>query len=912
MARCNRVGHSVLIFLCLLVSLLVFCRGFLLTKVIIAGHRTVPPPVPRMTRKVVVIVIDALRPDFVFPNRVASLGGDDPATSSGHQSVLEKRITYIRDKLETSGNAAGFLFVADPPTTTSQRLKAMMTGSLPTFVEAGRNFDSDEIQEDNLIYQLSAHQQSNAVLGDDTWLNLFPKKMWSLSSVFPSFDVFDLDTVDNGILSSLYSVLRDPHDFVVAHFLGVDHVGHRYGAFESEMNRKLSQMNDVLTNVSTILSEGAEDAVLVVMGDHGMTDGGDHGGGSETESVSFLYVEHFNNRKQQHRHHDDTSGRMVDQWTKVRVENGDRTYSSLRTKTQSVIPQLSQMDLLPTLSTLLHVPIPKCNLGRVIPEVLSLVHQGTAATLEDVILKAVRSNAEQVHEYFREYVVATPSLAQHDEMKKLETKYAEAVLADNRLTETSTTTTAFKVAQEYDQYLRHVVAFARHQWTQYDVEMMVLAITMSLTICLGSLQPFFGQSSNYAYVTYVSILLSGFCCFLDYSIGGWVFTAFGFIYSALKITTTVRMRWLSEKPTIVFVALLFIRSALQVSNSFIVRDDFLCHIIVLASFAYLAFRMHHLQYKYPWLIATAVCCRVMLAKVNFRTHGTHLMAAVPHTSVDTVVSYVTLLCVEVLGERFLVDTVSLPKSLPRACAVCIGVYWVYNDDVTHVVAVWSARGCLCCITTMLILTMTKRNRVNPRVLSNYVFIAVLYLSIILSAQKVAISFFSFAFVVVSLQRMITPETPVTHDTVVISSLLYHLSQLLFYSTGHQAVLNTLDWSAAFVGIGRFSWYGGITLVGFNTFASVVLTIVSIPMIFGQHHHWMAPTTSASSSASPTSHQQGMYVVVVFSIVAFFATVAVAVQRRHLMLFEIFCPKWCFAFIGALVAAASNVVLTVFS
>ena len=45
---------------------------------------------------------------------------------------------------------------ADPPTTTMQRLKALTTGSLPTFVDAGSNFASSAIVEDNLIKQLSS------------------------------------------------------------------------------------------------------------------------------------------------------------------------------------------------------------------------------------------------------------------------------------------------------------------------------------------------------------------------------------------------------------------------------------------------------------------------------------------------------------------------------------------------------------------------------------------------------------------------------------------------------------------------------------------------------------------------------------------------------------------------------------
>lgn len=46
-------------------------------------------------------------------------------------------------------------FIADAPTTTLQRLKGITTGSLPTFIDIGSNFATPEINEDNIIDQVS-------------------------------------------------------------------------------------------------------------------------------------------------------------------------------------------------------------------------------------------------------------------------------------------------------------------------------------------------------------------------------------------------------------------------------------------------------------------------------------------------------------------------------------------------------------------------------------------------------------------------------------------------------------------------------------------------------------------------------------------------------------------------------------
>ncbi len=64
---------------------------------------------------------------------------------------------------------------------------------------------------------------------------------------YPSLNVKDLDTVDNGVMAHMVPELEAyDAEFVIGHFLGVDHVGHIYGPSHSTMAEKLSQMNEVL------------------------------------------------------------------------------------------------------------------------------------------------------------------------------------------------------------------------------------------------------------------------------------------------------------------------------------------------------------------------------------------------------------------------------------------------------------------------------------------------------------------------------------------------------------------------------------------------------------------------------------------------------------------------------------------
>ena len=71
-------------------------------------------------QKAVILIIDALRYDFALYN-----------TSVEEQDALpyQNKLKVIHEVLENSPqHGALFRFVADPPTTTMQRLKALTTG----------------------------------------------------------------------------------------------------------------------------------------------------------------------------------------------------------------------------------------------------------------------------------------------------------------------------------------------------------------------------------------------------------------------------------------------------------------------------------------------------------------------------------------------------------------------------------------------------------------------------------------------------------------------------------------------------------------------------------------------------------------------------------------------------------------
>ncbi|KAI0390802.1 GPI ethanolamine phosphate transferase 3-like protein [Xylariaceae sp. FL0594] len=337
------------------VAIVMFTSGFLLTRLVLdeRSECALPPTQPLLNwegsgtidggcwhpktfGKAVVVIIDALRYDFTVP-----VEGESKA------EVYHNAFPFLYESAVQSPNNAFLLpFIADPPTSTLQRLKGLTTGTLPTFIDVGSSFSGTAIEEDNILTQLRAQGKRIVHLGDDTWVSLFPDYFEpNISRAYDSFNVWDLHTVDNGVIEHIFPLLeaekRGQWDVAIGHLLGVDHAGHRYGPNHPAMTAKLHQMDGFIRRLAESVDE---DTLLVVMGDHGMDGKGDHGGESDDEVEAALWM---------------YSKRPVFGRTKAEFITPPAT---------AKIRPVNQIDLVPTLSLLLGIPIPFNNLGRPIEE----------------------------------------------------------------------------------------------------------------------------------------------------------------------------------------------------------------------------------------------------------------------------------------------------------------------------------------------------------------------------------------------------------------------------------------------------------------------------------------------------------------------------------------------------------------
>ncbi|KAF7240006.1 GPI ethanolamine phosphate transferase 3, partial [Varanus komodoensis] len=394
---------------------------------------------PRRFPRAVLVLIDALAFEFAR---------FEPARRAPRP--FENRLPVLHELARRQPRHGRlFRFRADPPTTTMQRIKGLTTGSLPTFVDAGSNFASYAVQEDNLIRQLAQNGKRVVFMGDDTWDGLFPQAFFR-SYFFPSFNVKDLHTVDEGILQHLYQTVDGGEwDLLIAHFLGVDHCGHKHGPDHPEMAKKLSQMDGVLR---ALVDHLANDTVLLVAGDHGMTGTGDHGGDSEEEVDAALFV-----------------------YSKAPL------FQNEPPKEPETVPQVN---LVPTLALLLGVPVPYSNIGEVMADLFAV--EGDAAASALAQLAAYSINAGQVHRFLHSYSLAAQDIPA-EKLQRLRDLFSSTAEAHEQLL--AQPGSALLPQLEHLQglfrrYLREARAACEETWARFHLARMLAGCALLASSCV--------------------------------------------------------------------------------------------------------------------------------------------------------------------------------------------------------------------------------------------------------------------------------------------------------------------------------------------------------------------------------------------------------------------------------------------
>ncbi|KAF7286911.1 hypothetical protein GWI33_003178 [Rhynchophorus ferrugineus] len=845
--------------------------------------------------KVILLIVDALRFDFTIYDE----HNDKPLP-------YQNKLPIIKDTMRDFPESTRlFKFIADPPTTTMQRLKALTTGSLPTFIDAGSNFATSEINEDNIIDQIVKNNYSTVFMGDDTWASLYPNRFLR-NYPFPSFDVWDLDTVDSGVKTSVFPELeKNDWNLLIGHFLGVDHCGHRYGPNHIEMARKLTEINYIIKD---IIDKMANDTILFVIGDHGMTITGDHGGESTEEVTAAMFV---------HSKHPLLS------------------YGGSK-------DTVKQVDIVPTLSAILGVPIPFQNLGILIYDALP----STDSDSWKLPLFWLWNNVQQVVHYIKIYSES----AKIFDKDYLELYHKEYDTLHQQIDAVHSHEDFLKFSGKSVEFLEKLRMLCEEVWIQFDVfsisnglTFLFLSIFFMYIICDGIPLQYLSRVIENSFISVLClVLISSTISILIVEMSklaeGWFKKGFSkksiikpllsvlIILSLLRATMyfwrcRVEQQWCFDSPHDV-------RSQLKSQPT-----------------------------KAEWCLAVlSLLLLINIAKVSLRHSGnlsgytsTQFIAKiVPMVLVVLVAGYWVLqrftpnkkpnkrnlnylpLTIYVLSSISLINLVMKP--------LCITVIFRDDDYPSQEEALIPS------IFNKLKSNMEKSSRRVPIICglgtaysAVYVILAVHLLIIFALLLGDCFAFSAcimivvavFLLLITSIMRIKQAETLddlLNIPTIAVLGWVL-VAQYFFFATGHQPAFPNITWDAAFIGTtGLFShrYILGVLII-INTFGTYIITGLLLPLLviapfclfimmpslvaknksfFGQIQKGEMILYERSKLVSASMFTLCCKYILIYGIKVFTSMLAATIHCRHLMVWNVFAPKFIFEGVALIVTTVS--------
>lgn len=907
---------------------------------------------PRKNR-VILFIIDALRFDFI------------------------QRIPTIKNSIEKEEGLI-FKFRADPPTTTSQRLKSLLTGSLPVFIEQGENFNTEIITD-----QIFLQKNETVVLGDGTWAELLGTEDWLRMRTWPSFNVRDLDSVDNGILryfhdeilynenshyesfasnkknlnydySEFNPAIRDciknienysklqflyhcyskssleedvmgsilgfePWKLLIAHFLGVDHAGHRHGVFHLEMDRKLRQMSNEL---EWTMKNMDNNTVLFVFGDHGMNDFGDHGGASDIEVNSALFV-----------------------YSKFSSKN----------KIDDNIKTVSQLDFTATMSWILNLPIPFSNLGSIIPEVVTYILQGIPNS-DITKIKVLHSNLNQVMNFINKYKEEDPLFISDKEYKLIINKYKELSNHSiiSKLLDTDHLDESFIKNYELEiiEHLEIIANICRKQWAQFNLPNMLLGILSLFLIIIQLL--FFSNKlivpnyENIWQLSFIGILINLYSNLL-LLIGHSVISPTNCIFISL-IIITIQISYFNWKPIILstkkkilifsFLFNLFL-SVSSISNSYLIFEDRIVTYLFLG--IYIGFilivnqnieilNLRIFLYEILSTLLVSICTIVSRQMFRSRMHGTH---HIDNSLLSNFFSFKFSLLLFIANNiifllyRFITKRMSIKNfnlSLIDELTMLIITtlvwcyWWIEKSNIKSKLIYMIPRSIYFIFIIQLLEFYIQRKyfKIPKKVCISYIYQSFLLIITMIKGYDYSVSTFALSLQVCILAYFIewayiNSDVEKNESIQSIALYLWHFMGLQYYfAFGQQNTIDTIKWTAAFVGIqdfqvGIIQLLSGL-LVVIGIYSSRLLHMLCISWIlidkksiknYEIKSNSQKKTNISGDEVETKSNECFFEILFILLLPPAFSCICAYIHRRHLMMWAIFAPKFIFESVGFL-------------
>ncbi|XP_075651995.1 uncharacterized protein LOC142622418 isoform X1 [Castanea sativa] len=915
-----------LILLLHIASILIFTRGFLLTRTELPFYShcsdasqspcfSSSSSSPNSSRcwtkpaidRLVIIVLDALRFDFVAPSTFFEES----------KPWMDKLKVLQRLASERGSSARIFKAIADPPTTSLQRLKGLTTGGLPTFIDVGNSFGAPAIVEDNFIHQLVQNGKRVVMMGDDTWTQLFPDH-FKKSFPYPSFNVKDLHTVDNGCIDHLLPTLyEEDWDVLIAHFLGVDHAGHIFGVDSTPMIEKLEQYNAILEKVIELLESQSgpggvhENTLLLVMGDHGQTLNGDHGGGSPEEVETSMFAMSFKKPT-----------------LSIPYEFHTPTCEQDLDGKKVCISSFQQLDFAVTMTALLGVPFPYGSIGRVNADLYGL--GADTLNLEDAHLENCQNqskleqwmqnyvnvlciNSWQVKRYIDVYSASSVIGFSHEDLLQIADIYAQAEEnwshTKKSLLDKNECCDSLPVLKRqidlYVNFLTSVAELARSKWTEFNLNMMGIGFGIMLVSLLVHFLAIKRVNKQYG-ASFTSCGDSGI--------------SFGLICACFVV---------------------IIRASSFLSNSFILEEgkvaNFLLATTGFVKLRYSITKKKMLLEAVVFLLLITFCrfsIEVGLSKQaatsQFLNESTSWMTSFGSGVTSwTFIAEVVPLLVLILLAYLLYKTIS-----SRSCRgiwkyvimgtilsyLLIAVHWASESSIRSLALVSNVIGRNCIPQIIyaigfgqLLLLAFGRQFNKDKFLDgkeNLVIKTIGILSawssivILLSGQQgplVALASIIGGYCIVRLDNIEQDAKDDIRDVSAVDPLSVTqwnlLAVCLFFCTGHWCAFDGLRYGAAFIGFDEFILIRQAILLTIDTFGfSHILPIFGLPFLVACQY-MLSQKRFILVRLSQAYMMYGLITAATVTV----TMLCVTIHRRHLMVWGLFAPKFVFDVVGLILA-----------
>ncbi|KAK7363376.1 hypothetical protein VNO77_05517 [Canavalia gladiata] len=886
-----------------ILALLLFTTGFLLTRTELPYHShcsdvshspCFSPPshngscwTKPAVNRLVLIVLDAIRFDFVAPS-----------TFFPESKPWMDRLQVLKNVASARPSSARiFKAIADPPTTSLQRLKGLTTGGLPTFIDVGNSFGAPAIVEDNFINQLVQNGKKVVMMGDDTWTQLFPHH-FERSYPYPSFNVKDLHTVDNGCIDHLFpSLYEEDWDVLIAHFLGVDHAGHIFGVDSTPMIEKLAQYNNILERVIEVLENQSEpgslheNTLLVVMGDHGQTLNGDHGGGSAEEVETAIFAMNFKKPLSS-------------------VPLGLDTYScQLDLDGRNVCTSsMQQLDFAVTMSALLGIPFPYGSIGHIDPELYALgagswnSEPSQKLSESDIWMQnyanALCINSWQVKRYVDAYSTSSAVGFSNDDLSQLASVYAQAenhwshskkLLLDRQSGSDTLVPTLKRQIDAYINFLTTVAELARSKWTEFDLNMMGAGIGIMLISLIFQFFTILRANKQHGVTSYEYsgiITASAFTFFL-LGIRACSFLSNSYILEEGKVANfllstsgilALRQSVIKEKLQLESLGFLllstFCRFAIEVGLSkqaatSAFMKDYTSWIINIAS--------HLPLWEYAAEIVPVLVLILFAVWLYKVTSGSSFDWPWKYVILGTILSYM-LIIMHWITDSNAFGTALMPESIKRN----------YIPRIVYAIALGQL---LLLAFGQLLKDNSLDCKTNLAVKTTAMLSAWSSTVILLSGKQGPIIAFASivgGYCIVTLDNIHGGKDGPHRSFSIMQWSLF--ATCLFFCSGHWCAFDGLRYGAAFIGFEEFMLIRQAILLAIDTFGfSIILPVFGLPFLVVNRIQANLGKQYLFTQLSQIYTTYG----IVTAIMTTFTILCVTIQRRHLMVWGLFAPKFVF-------------------